>query len=128
MSKYAQKPTFPFTSNAPLKTGLTPDSPLVIATEVTTSSGPGAVPLTGNIHQITTTATGNALTLAAGYEGQELTLVYAAEAAGADTAILTPAVRAGYSTITFNAIGDTATLLFTSARWFILATRGVTVA
>jgi hypothetical protein len=92
-------------------------------------SGPGAVSISSNTTHFTSTATGNALTLADGFfEGQTVTILYIAEAAGADTGVLTPANRGGYSTITFNAVGDSATLVFTNARWYIVGTRGVTVA
>jgi len=94
----------------------------------TARSGPGAVALTSKTVHYTSTATGNALTLADGVEGQTITIIYIAEAAGADTGILTPANRGGYATITFNAIGDTATLIFTNTRWYIVGTRGVTIA
>lgn len=84
----------------------------------TTSSGAGAVLITGAIHEVTTTGTGDALTLADGAEGQHLFVVYVAEGAGSDTAILTPTSLAGANTtITFNAIGDSAHLLFTAGEW-----------
>lgn len=87
----------------------------------TASTGAGAVAITGAIHEITTTGTGDALTLADGAEGQHLFVVYVAEAAGGDTAVCTPTNLAGASTtITFNAIGDSAHLLFTAGTWFFL--------
>lgn len=87
----------------------------------TTSSGPGAVAITGAIHEVTTTGTGDALTLADGAEGQHLYVVYAAEGAGADTAVLTPTNLAGASTtVTFNDLGDSAHLLFTAGEWYFL--------
>lgn len=93
----------------------------VIEDGTTASSGPGAVAVTGRIHEITTTGTGDALTLADGAEGQRMSVVYVAEAAGADTAIVTPTNLAGAATIiTFNAIGDTAEMLFTAGNWFVM--------
>ena len=93
----------------------------LVTSDVTTSSGPGAVAITGAIHEITTTATGNALTLANGVNGQHLTIIYVAEAAGADTAILTPTTLAGGTTITFNAVGDSANLVYSSnGGWYFL--------
>ena len=101
----------------------------VVFDNTTTSSGAGAVAITGSIHEITTTGTGNALTLADGTEGQILRVVYVAEGAGADTAILTPTNLAGAdTTITFNAIGDAVTLLFTASTWFVVGQKGVTIA
>ena len=91
----------------------------VVHKNTTTSSGAGAVAITGAIHEITTAATGDALTLANGAEGQVIRVVYVAETAGGDTAILTPTSLAGTdTTITFNDLGDTATLLFTAGAWF----------
>lgn len=95
----------------------------------TTSSGPGAVAITGMIHEITTTGTGDALTLADGAEGQWLAVVYAAEGAGSDTAVLTPTNLAGSdTTITFTDIGDTAYLLFTNGAWQVMGRKGINFA
>lgn len=88
---------------------------------ITNSSGPGAVAITGASHEITTTGVGDALTLANGAQGQKLSIVYVAEAGGADTAILTPTTLAGGSTITFNNIGDTALLEYhITGGWYML--------
>lgn len=91
----------------------------IINNGTTASSGAGAVLITGSIHEITTTGTGDALTLADGAEGQELYIVYVAEGAGADTAILTPTNFGNGSTITFNAVGDNCTLKFTNSTWYV---------
>jgi hypothetical protein len=90
-------------------------------------SGPGAVNVTTLTTNFTSTATGNALTLANGTSGQIKTIIYVAEAAAGDTGILTPANRLGYSSITLTSIGDTATLQYTGAAWAILAVRGATI-
>lgn len=93
----------------------------VIHSDITTSSGAAAVPVTGRSHEITTTGTGDALTLANGTQGQRLSLVYVAEGAGADTAVLTPTTLAGGTTITFNALGDTAELEYhTTGGWYMM--------
>jgi len=93
----------------------------IITSRLTTSNGPNAVPITGAYHEITTTATGNALTLIDGTIGQHLILAYIAQVVGADTAILTPTSLAGTdTTITFNNLGDSAYLLFTSTGWIFL--------
>ena len=86
----------------------------------TTSSGAGAVAITGTIHEVTTTGTGDALTLADGTEGQRLVVGYVAEGAGGDTAILTPSNFGGGTTITFNALGDAADLIFTNGNWYMI--------
>lgn len=87
----------------------------------TTSSGAGAVAITGMIHEVTTTGTGDALTLADGVEGQHLCVVYVAEGAGGDTGVLTPTSLAGANTtVTFTDLGDSAHLLFTAGDWYFL--------
>ena len=90
----------------------------LISDGTTTSSGAGAVAVTGSIHEITTTGTGNALTLADGVEGQRLTVLYVAEGAGTDTAVVTPTNFGSGSTITFSTLGQSARLLFTNGKWY----------
>ncbi len=91
-------------------------------------SGPGAVNVTQLSTAFTSTATGNALTLANGTVGQVKTVVYVAEAAGADTGILTPTTRIGYATITFTNVGDSVTLQYFPQGWAVIGVRGATVA
>ena len=95
-----------------------------VITTPDTRTGPGAVSVTTTTTAFVSTGTGDALTLADGTTGQIKTIVYTAEAAGADTGVLTPANRIGYATITFNDIGDTATLQFVGTGWAILALYG----
>jgi hypothetical protein len=76
----------------------------------------------------TSTAAGNALTLANGTSGQLKTIIYVAEAAGGDTGILTPANLGGGTTVTFNAVGDAATLQFVGTDWWVVGLRGAVVA
>jgi hypothetical protein len=91
-------------------------------------SGAGAVDVTSFATAFTSTATGNALTLANGTVGQVKTIAYVAEAAGADTGILTPTTRVGYSTITFTNVGDSVTLQYFTQGWAVIGVRGATVA
>jgi hypothetical protein len=91
-------------------------------------SGPGAVNITTLTTAFTSTATGNALTLADGVAGQLKTIVYVAEAAGGDTGVLTPTNLGSATTITFNAVGDSVTLQFISADWWVIGFRGAVVA
>lgn len=90
--------------------------------------GAGAVNVTDLTTAYTSTATGNALTLANGTAGQIKTIVYVAETAGADTGILTPTSRIGYSTITFTNVGDSVTLQYFTQGWAVIGVRGATVA
>ena len=91
-------------------------------------SGAGAVDVTNFATAFTSTATGNALTLANGTVGQIKTIAYVAEAAGADTGVLTPTTRVGYSTITFTNVGDSVTLQYFTQGWAVIGVRGATVA
>jgi hypothetical protein len=95
---------------------------------VQTLSGPGAVNLTTSTTSFTSTATGNALTLADGSQGQIKIIVYIAEAAGGDTGILTPTNLGSATTITFNTIGDAVTLQYVGTDWWVVGLRGAVVA
>lgn len=99
-----------------------------IITSVQSLSGAGAVDVVNIATAFTSTATGNALTLANGAVGQVKTIAYVAEAAGADTGILTPTTPLGYSTITFTSVGDSVTLQYFTQGWAVIGVRGATVA
>jgi len=99
----------------------------LLHSETTASTGAGAVAITGTVHEITTTGTGDAMTLADGTEGQILHICYIAEGAGGDTAILTP-TSFNDSTITFTDVGESVTLLFTAAKWYLAGNGGTTIA
>jgi len=91
-------------------------------------SGPNAVNATDLITEITTTGTGDALTLVNGQAGQVKIISYVAEGAGSDTAILTPTTFLGGTTITFTDLGDSVTLVYTNAGWAVVGQNGVTIA
>lgn len=92
---------------------------------VTAISGAGAVPVTASTVRLTTTGA-NALTLTDGTNGQLLTIVMAVD--GGD-GTLTPTTKTGYSTITFNDVGDAVVLqFFTTLGWMIVSNYGTTVA
>jgi len=95
---------------------------------VQTLPGPGAVNLTTSTTSFTSTAAGNALTLADGAQGQIKIIVYVAEAAGGDTGILTPTNLGSATTITFNTIGDAVTLQYVGTDWWVVGLRGAVVA
>jgi hypothetical protein len=117
---------------------VTPILGAATATSVTTGpifgtiqalSGAGAVNITTLTTAYTSTAAGNSLTLADGSAvGQIKTVVYVAQAAGADTGVLTPSSRIGYSTITFTNVGDSVTLQYLTQGWAVVGVRGATVA
>ena len=88
-------------------------------------SGAGAVDITNAFTSLTTTGASQALTLADGTVGQLKVIVHAVDGG---SAVLTPTTKIGFSTVTFAAVGDSVTLIYTSAGWVILASRGVTIA
>jgi hypothetical protein len=117
----------------PLTTGVTGALPVAnggtgASATVQALSGPGAVNITSLATAFTSTATGNALTLADGAQGQLKTIVYVAEAAGGDTGVLTPTNLGSATTITFNAVGDSVTLQFAGTDWWVVGFRGAVVA
>lgn len=76
-------------------------------------TGPGAVTVTEYYTALTTTGTGDALTLAAGKVlGQVKKIQYVNKGALLDTAILTPSVTTGFATCTFNAVGNYAVFFY----------------
>jgi len=117
----------------PLTTGVTGALPVAnggtgASGAVQALSGPGAVNITSLATAFTSTATGNALTLADGAQGQLKTIIYVAEAAGGDTGVLTPTNLGSATTITFNAIGDSVTLQFAGTDWWVIGFRGAAAA
>lgn len=117
----------------PLTTGVTGALPVAnggtgASGAVQALSGPGAVDITSLATAFTSTGTGDALTLADGAQGQLKTIIYVAEAAGADTGILTPTNLGSATTITFNAVGDSVTLQFAGTDWWVVGFRGAVVA
>jgi hypothetical protein len=117
----------------PLTTGVTGVLPVAnggtgASAAVQSLSGAGAISLTTLTTAFTSTATGNALTLADGVAGQLKTIVYVAEAAGGDTGVLTPTNLGAYTTITFNAVGDSCLLQFIGSDWWVISARGAALA
>ena len=117
----------------PLTTGVTGALPVAnggtgASATVQALSGAGAVDITSLATAFTSTAAGNALTLADGAQGQIKTIIYVAEAAGADTGVLTPTNLGSATTITFNAVGDSVTLQFAGTDWWVVGFRGAVVA
>jgi hypothetical protein len=95
----------------------------VLMSSTSSRSGAGALDITSSIVEITTTGA-DALTLADGQEGQ---IMYAVMITDGGDGTLTPSNFTGGSTITFDAVGDTVTLLFTNGAWFIVGQNSVAI-
>jgi hypothetical protein len=96
-----------------------------ITASVQSLSGAGAVNLTDMMTSLTTTGASQALTLADGVVGQIKIITHTVDGG---SAILTPTTKIGFSTVTFTAVGDTVTMVYTAAGWAITGGRGVTIA
>lgn len=89
-----------------------------------TLTGAGAVNVTTHTTLLVTTAA-DALTLADGAEGQHKFIAMKTD--GGD-GTLTPTNLRGGSTITFAAVGDTASLFFVDGEWHVVALNGAVLA
>lgn len=90
-------------------------------------SGSGAISITASSTAFTSTAAGNALTLANGTDGQIITIAHVSQAA-LGTGVLTPTTANGFATVTFTNAGDSVTLqYFATGGWVIIGSRGVTI-
>tara|TARA_A200000159_G_C7027767_1_gene216637 strand:- start:22 stop:426 length:405 start_codon:yes stop_codon:yes gene_type:complete len=89
-------------------------------------SGAGAVDLTNLVTELTTTGA-NALTLANGTTSGQIKIINMIVDGGDGT--LTPTTFANGTTITFDAVGESATLVWNSTvGWIASSTQGATIA
>jgi hypothetical protein len=88
-------------------------------------SGAGAVNVVDMLTSLTTTGASQALTLANGTLGQMKVIVHVVDGG---SAVLTPTTKIGFSTITFTSVGDAVDMIYTSAGWAVIGSRGVTIA
>jgi len=91
---------------------------------IQTISGPGAINTTSLVTEITTTGA-DAFTLANGSAGQVKMIVMTVD--GGD-ATITPTTFANGTTITFDAVGDSVTLVYGALGWMVMASQNATVA
>jgi hypothetical protein len=103
--------------------------PIAAEQALSTSGTPAAVNVTSYHTKLTSTGTGDAVTLAVGsVPGQMKKVTYVAEGAGGDTVILTPSVTTGFATATFNAVGDFVVFIFNGTYWSVIENSGATIA
>lgn len=88
-------------------------------------SGAGAVNVTDMFTSLTTSGAAQALTLANGTVGQ---LKIISHVVDAGSAVLTPTTTIGFTTVTFTNVGDSVTLIYTSAGWAVIGSYGASVA
>jgi len=69
-----------------------------------------------------------AYTLASGLHGMEKEIVCSAAEATTPTAVVTVTNGAGFTTITFSAVGQSAKLKNVSGNWYIIGSNGVVIA
>jgi len=90
-------------------------------------TGAGAVLPDDPITHLVTASGGvaaDAVTLADGKEGQQVTIIYKTETDAGDTSILTPDNFYDGSTITYSVAGQGSVLLFTNGSWRVVSNDG----
>lgn len=88
-------------------------------------SGAGAVNVTDMFTSLTTSGAAQALTLANGTVGQIKVISHVVDGG---SAVLTPTTKIGFTTVTFTNVGDSVTLIYTSAGWAIIGISGAVAA
>ena len=86
-------------------------------------TGDGAADVTSMVTAFTTdtdSSGNNAVTLANGIAGQLKVLYTKVEASSGQTTVVTPTTLAGYTTITFDAVGDSALLYYSTLGWVMI--------
>ena len=84
-----------------------------------------AISVASSITHINTTAGAHAGAMANGTNGQIKIITMITDGGNS---VVTPAALAGYTNITFNDVGDSATLVFTNSNWVVLSHIGCTLA
>tara|TARA_R110000868_G_scaffold153905_3_gene379869 strand:- start:476 stop:1186 length:711 start_codon:yes stop_codon:yes gene_type:complete len=102
-----------------------------VATQSQTITASGALSTSIQISYLNTTSAAQALTLANGTVIGQVKYVSMTVFGAGNNAVLTPANLAGYTTITFNSVGDTVSLVWggtAAGGWFIAGYSGVVIA
>ena len=103
---------------------------LAFAQAEQTLTGAGAADVTSAVTATVTNTDNsgnNAITLANGTTGQ-IKELYLKTDTGSQTSVVTPANLLGYTTITFNAVGDAALLYFNGTNWVVLGSTSAALA
>ena len=94
-------------------------------------TGAGAANVTSAVTAFTTNtdnSNANAVTLANGTTGQLKILYTKVESSSGQTSVVTPAAFANGTTLTFDAVGDSAILYYNGSTWVCLAQQGCAIA
>ena len=96
---------------------------------ITSTGTTASIDVTKSITKIITTTTSDFLDLPNGIEGQRITILYTTEGDPTDKVTLTPTSPLGYTTITFNDIGDSVELIYeaTVAAWIVTSVFNTTI-
>ena len=92
--------------------------------ETIAAGNPGELSLTKTLHSLDADAGGDTFTLADGIIGQ-IMVVTCLSATGIVT--VTPANMSGGTSVTINAAGDTAILMFVDTEWYVIGGNGYTI-
>ena len=118
------------TTGTPAFAAVTPTK-LIHGTEALTPTGATGVASVAITTTIITSETGgvaaDAVSLAAGTIGQIKTFIFKTETDAGDTIVITPAAPVGFATITFDAVGDTATLQSDGTSWHLISHYNATI-
>ena len=118
------EPTVSTTQFLIQSTGCSISVPLINGGTPQQLSGAGAIDVTSSITMWTTTAA-DAGTLADGTHGQFKTIAMVGDGGNGT---LTPTSLLGYSTITFDNVGDSVLLQFVGSDWVVVSNQGCTLA
>lgn len=110
-------------NNIPTYIGLKQTSQAIVADGSTATQ----VDVVSAITEINASAATHSCIIADGTEGQVKTIINTSTS-GSNAITITPTNFRGYSTITLNAQGETATLLFKNSNWNVIANHGAVIA
>jgi hypothetical protein len=100
----------------------------IVGNIATVSAAATALPTSVEVIKIAVSGTSStAMTLAAGSEGQKLTLIMTAIGTGSSDCVVTAPLYGANTTLTFGALYDTCSLICLSGEWFVLSNISVTV-
>ena len=84
----------------------------------------GAATLDASVLNVTTSATGDILTVDDGDEGQILTVIYKAQGHATDSLVITPDNLASGTSVTLANLSERAVMLFNGTEWYVIYTNG----